>query len=158
MASPQRTRSAPPSSSTLVRRARNEEGAEGASAQPLQEDCAWEEMHSNFSIWSCLTSFHPVGVQPSAGCHVCRRWWFCYSLAQRCSQLASVGVQVFVLQICIEITTFFRYIDWEKRKNWVTWDWRNLKRAATVNNSTSSRFVHSKIFAFPYCDKYIYQI
>lgn len=26
---------------------------------------AWEGMHSNLSPWSCLTSSHPVGTQPS---------------------------------------------------------------------------------------------
>lgn len=121
--------------------------------------CAQGERHS-LRLWACLTSFHPVGTQPSAAklqetviqlspeIHLPRA---------QASQLASVGISFSCSRMAVKYPCFSDTLI-ERGEKLVTWDWRNLTGAVTGNISTSSRFVPSQTFIFPYCEKYIYQI
>lgn len=80
--------------------------------------CAQGERHK-LRIWACLTSFHPVGTQPSAAKlqeTVIQLSTEIHLPRAQASQLASVGVSSFMLQNCSGISMFFRYINWERRK------------------------------------------
>lgn len=120
--------------------------------------CAQGERHS-LRIWACLTSFHPEGTQPSAA-----------KLQETVIQLSTEihfptslpswfqwESHLSCFRIAVKYTRFSDTLI-ERGEKLVTWDWRNLTGAVTGNISTSSRFVPSQTFIFPYCEKYIYQI